>query len=459
MKKIWIIIISILAAIILAAVVFVKVYTNQVAERVANEKLAQVLEEKQIPLKWSGLSIRIGHIHWFKLLTKREVIVDDVYVGLDSVAFKKTDDKTEVSLCDLRVKAHDLRYNIADSTFSFYDSVYSISAEDIDFTSPDGLFNLRVGKFSTAHDGTFVFKNIVGGNTDKPEEHAFKMGKEMADWAQFQFKEARISPTNIARMIKDKKIDIEKVVVHGDQVRVYHDSQFPCKHAKPMPQQALAAIEMPLCIRCVEAELTTLNVNVTLDGKHAGTLPLYKSSVTITDISNTPNNVLKAKVTSHFANGGPMHLTMNMRQNKRCTFDYHVNVGQTSGENLTDLMMPMLGLQVSCNIHSIKADFKGDKDTIGGTFCMRYDSLSFYMDKYSPEEHIAKLAGLGNAFAPIVIQNRNPRKPNAEPQAYTLHSERNPMKPVPEYMLVILCKGIVCTVAPEWIAKIINEKI
>ena len=177
MKKIWIIIISILAAIILAAVVFVKVYTNEVAERVANEKLAQVLEEQQIPLTWSGLSIRIGHIHWFKLLTKREVIVDGVYVGLDSVAFKKADDKTEVSLCDLHVKAHDLRYNIADSTFSFNDSVYSISAEDIDFTSPDGLFRLRVGKFTTAHDGTFVFKNIVGGNTDKPKEHAHRIAR------------------------------------------------------------------------------------------------------------------------------------------------------------------------------------------------------------------------------------------------------------------------------------------
>lgn len=431
---------------------------DKIAERVANEKLQLVVEEQHIPITWSGLHLRIGHIHWLKLLSQRVVQVDRVRVSCEQIVYADTANFSSLQLDSLTVEVHDICYNLRDSSFAYNDSVYLLQSGRLAYTSPDRLFEATVGSLYTRDAGEILLKDIAGGNTDKPEEHADRMGKQEVTWARFNLQAVRISPVNVIRLAQAQEINIDSVEICGKSTDIYYDSHYPPKEPYPMPSESMLAIKMPLHVGYIDAMLNQFHVAVTTDGKHAGTLELKQTHARIRNLSNRPGSTMHTTLQTHFADGGKVNIATDMTMNKQGSLTFDADITQTTGSNLASLTKPLLGVELNCNFHSICTRCTGDSKTLHGTFCMVYDSLSIHVDEDNPMEELGKFAGLVNTLAPVVLYNRNPRSANAEPKSFEVQAQHDPMQPFPAYFIGTINDGMLQTVLPFGIGKGLMQK-
>jgi hypothetical protein len=224
-----------------------------------------------------------------------------------------------------------------------------------------------------------------------------------------------------------------------------------------MPQQSLAAVEMPLLINHLNASLGVLHVAVTMDGKNVGLLDLKKTRARVADISNTPGSTMKAKVTTHIG-GGEVNVATNMTLNKQCSLTYNAEIKELKGRDLLSLTKPMLGVELNCNFHNISTNCKGDSKNMSGTFCVRYDSLSVHLDEHGPMKDLSSLAWLVNPLASVVLYNRNPRSDHEEPATFEVSADYDPMQPFPAYFIAIIGDGIVQSILPFGMGKGMLQK-
>lgn len=431
---------------------------DKIAERVANEKLQQMVDEQHVPLTWSGLHLRIGHIHWLKLLCQQVVQVDRVRLSCEQIAYADTANSTSLQLDSLTVEVHDICYNLRDSSFAYNDSVYLLQSGRLAYTSPDSLFEVTIGSLYTRDAGEIVLKYILGGNTDKPEEHADRMGKQEVTWARFNLQEVRVSAVNVIRLAQAQEINIDSVGICGKSTNIYYDSHYPPKEPYPMPSESLLAIKMPLNVGHLDATLKQFHVAVTTDGKHAGTLELKQTHARIRNISNRPGSTMRTTLQTHFADGGTVKIATDMTMNKHGSLTFDADITQTTGSNLASLTKPLLGVELKCNFHSISTRCTGDSKNLRGTFCMQYDSLSIHVDEDNPMEELGKFAGIVNTLAPVVLYNKNPRSANAEPKSFEVGAKHDPMQPFPAYFIGVINDGMLQTILPFGIGKGLMQK-
>ncbi|MBR4521432.1 MAG: hypothetical protein IKO63_08460 [Paludibacteraceae bacterium] len=487
MKRSTIITLIVLAVLLLAATVVV-LRADRLAEQMTTEQIMKVAEEQLIPLTWSDLHVRllhgsvqvdslsvqlnlpdsvtgdttrvalqvaelgVGRIHWLTLLRRRVVRLDRVRIDNAAVALCNTGDKTLLSLDSLCVVARDICYNLLDSTLTYNDSVYHLQLSNLDYTSADGLFRATVGSLLTSDAGSIVLRNISGGNTDKKEEHALKMGKQEVTWARFNLSEVRVSPVNIIRMALAKEVKLDTITIQGPKTEIYYDAHFPPKEPYPLPQESLEAVKMPLQIGYLKASLGLLHVGITMDGKHAGTLDLKKTHAQISDISNTPGSTMRTKVATHIG-GSDIKIATDMKMNRQRSLTYNAELKNLKGSDLKSLTMPLLGVELNCNFRDITAKCQGTGETMTGSFCMLYDSLSLHVDDKGPVKELASLAWLVNAFSGVVLYNRNPRTDHEQPFTCEVSVEHDPMQPFPAYFIAVIGDGIVQTILPFGMGK------
>ncbi len=442
----------------------------------------------------------IGRIHWIKLIKHRVLRIDKINIrqphiitrspkeamqalshnesdtakhgpipvhGIEirtvnikngSFAFSQITDKLQMQADSVSLSIYHLAYNFADSTFSFCDSLYHFKTTNTCFTSANGLFRVKTKTIETADAGKIIIKNITGGNTDKKEQHASRMGKIPSTWAQFDIKQASTSPINIIRMAKAREIKIGRVDVQGSQVSIYRDNQYPPRKQYPMPQEAIAGISIPLNIGEVGVTTDRFNVSLTLDGIHSGSMVLKNNNIKISNLTNTKGKTFHTKLTSTLEDGGNIHADIDMVLNHKCEFSCITEITNTSGNNFLSFTKPLLGINARCNIHNLTMNSHGDKDKQQSTFCMQYDSLGISIDKTTPIERLSKMAGVINTFAPSVLFRQNPRQKGQMPQSYQVQCTRDPWKPFPVYLFGPLSEGIFQTVLPPAIAKTIEKK-
>lgn len=468
---------------------------DRIARRVAMKQLARLTAENELMLTLSDMQIRLLHgsvrmdtlsvslalpdtltgdttfvdltvprlyvapIHWLTLARKRIVRIGKISITDASVALRKKNDQTRLSVDSLNLTVRDIRYSIADTTLTYNDSLYHISAAHVDYTTPDGLFRAVIGSLLTENAGGITLTDISGGNTDKKEEHADRMGKCETTWAQFKLRQVSTSPVNIVRMVQQQQLSLDSLRIDGQQVDIYYDTHYPPKQPYPLPQQSLEAVKMPLQINHMTAALGKLHIGMTTDAVHAGYLDLMHTNARIANISNTPGSTMHAALTTHFAGGGDIRVATDMTVNKRCALTFDADMTNVKGSSLTSIAKPLYGVEIGCNFHSISTRCHGDKDTLGGTFCMRYDSLRLHVDDKGPIKELSSLSGLINTFATVVLFDKNPRFPDQEPKAFTVSASYDPMQPFPAYFIAAIVDGMAQTVMPFGLGKgIMNKK-
>ena len=434
-----------------------------------------------------------GHIHWIKAARQRILHLDRITVErpvltarsakdvLDALAeqpkdtavqnplqgvrvdrFKLKDaagditncnDKLHLGIDSLNITLRDLSFNFADTTFGICDSLYLLTASNMLFCSEDGLTKATVDRFYTADAGPIRLGGINGGNTDKKAEHAHRMGNIAATWMQFSMRDIHTSPVNIIRTAMNKELKLDSLLISGNSMEIYRDHQFAPKEKYPMPQEDMMKSEVPFLIDHMLIDVDKFVISLTENGKDVGTLAFTHNNIHMSNITNAQGSVVKTVVTNRLSDGGSVKMGMDMTVNPACSFTFHQEMTKTHGSTLAALTVPVMGVAIGADIHSLRLDCKGDKHSLQGKFCMQYDSLTLHVEENTPIEDLAKTAGIVNLFAPVVLQKQNPRHADQPAESFDVQGKRDPWKPFPFYFMDPITEGIMKTILPLSMAE------
>ena len=362
-------------------------------------------------------------------------------------------DKLHLSLDSLSLTLHDLAFTFADTSFTLCDSVYMFDVRNLLYCSEDGLTSATVKRVHTADAGPIYVEGVEGGNTDKPKEHAHRMGNVAATWMQFSMRDIHTSPINLFLTAKNKELKLDSVRISGNSMTIYRDDQYPAKEKYPMPQEDMMKSEMPFLINLIHIDFDKFAVSLTDNGKNVGSLAFTHNDIKMKNVTNKEGSVVTTAVTNRLADGGKVKVGMEMTVNQACSFHFVQDMTDTHGTTLADFTVPLMGVALGADIHSIHLDCKGNKNTLAGTFCMQYDSLTMHVEEDSPVEDLAKTAGIVNLFAPMVLQKQNPRHPGQPAESFEVKGTHNPWKPFPFYFMDPITEGIMKTILPLGIAE------
>lgn len=491
--KILLVILSIFVLMIVAYFV-AEWYLERNALSMVNNRLAKMPENKQLCVSWSDIDIslltgkvridsltfnasiadtatgdtthvttivprvEIGSIHWWPLLFKRNLCIDEIQAMDGTVDIKHTQNQWHFSTDSLFLAVHDVEYRFADSSLTLSDSLYYFSARHCSYTSSDSLLHVAWQAITTENGGCLTIQDMSGGHTDSKKKHAKNKGKIPASWAQFEIPEIRTSSFNLIRVAQSDTIAIDSLIVDAEKMSIYRDEQYPPEEPYPMMHEKIKGLPIPLDIAYTGLSINTFNLEWTPDGSHVGKMTLRNMETHIQHLSNHENAKINIGFNGRFAKGGKTRGKLNMTLDEQCHFGLNVNVTDLTGDSFRDFLYPVFGLELTSNIHSLVMNTQGDKTKTKGDFCMLYDTFKARIDKkktFNPQ--LSKYAGVINTFAYVALLQHNPRRKGKEPRTCEVEAVRDEWEPMHKYLIAPLNDGMAQTVLPKGLVRSIKK--
>ena len=382
--------------------------------------------------------------------------VSKVMLKGGELSFHRLGNHMRLGIGDINLNLYDIGYGISSGHFGYCDSLYDLSLSKISFTSGTGLYAMSLDSLSTRNSGKIAISNFKGENTVGKLQLTNKKGKVPVSWTEFKIKKLHTSKVNIVRSVNERKIEIDSVVVNGNQLTVFRDARHAAKTATKMPQEALTSISIPLHIKNVDVRMPYLKLENQPQKGSTGSIQLHDVAFSLNNVSNQEGNTLKARIRPHLGKGsGDIHL--HLVNDKNSSFTLEANLKNVKGSDLESLLNPLFGVSVSADISKLTSNVNGNRNSASGSFCLQYTDLQIHMNKQS-QKKIDK-SDLVNHFAGAAIHKQNPRKPGEPPYSCTVNVKRDPMKPVGNYLTSILFDGVKKTVLRDLTLKEVDKLI
>lgn len=388
-----------------------------------------------------------------------EVEIKRIDVSGASFALRYLDNQLQLNIDSADVKTGRVGYNLRSDSLFYDDSAYSLLLRRLSFMSSNGLFSARIRELSTEDTGAINVQGIIAGNTVGKFDLADRMGKVPVTWAHAEISRLTTSACNLPRLITQKRLLIDTIVVEGERLQVLRDVRYKPKEQYPMPQQEIMSIPVPLEIKTVKSEIAKLEVEFANQIDHCGKMDLRKMNVTIKNFTNSE------KATTHITTKGLMgenaklNLGLNLTNDKKCHFSADMRIQEATGAALDGFLIPLAGVNLRTNLHDMHCTMAGDSKSATGDFCMIYDSLKINIDKTKmPVEVVAKHAGVINFVLSLMVPVCNPRNPGHEPFTCKVSAERDPMDNFAMYMFGPVIDGLEQTLLPKFVHNTIKNK-
>lgn len=388
------------------------------------------------------------------------VEVDRIDIDNCSLQLSDAASSLQLSLENLSFDAYDLAYDLTTSSLSYNDSIYKLSLDNLDFISPDGLYRLCMESLETHDAGAVVMKQLHCYNTVKKTELADRLGKIPATWIDVVISQISTSPVNLVRQALAKEIVIDHIDLQGSNAHMFRDIRYPQRDPSPMPQDELMAMPVSLRIRTVQMAMPKIDIEMCMLGLESGLIGAEHVRGTITNITNHKGESMHAKMHAALAHGGEGELAASFKMDKAAHFDMSATFNGVKSASFNTFLHPLFGMEADFTINELTTSYAGDRICANGTFCMTYDDIKVRVIKDdTPYSVIAKNADAINVFAPAVLQHRNPRIPGQKPQSYEVTKTRDEMQNVAVYLTGPLLDGVLKTLLPGLVVKIIDQQI
>lgn len=384
--------------------------------------------------------------------------ISKAIINGEEISVKRLKDSLKIELGKINAKAFGLGYSVASSKISFCDSLYDLTLKGVAFTNSNGLYAINLDTLSTRNSGSVSIKNFHGRNTVAKKELSSRKGNVPVTWTNLKIKELHTSNVNLIRVIQEKKIEIDSVFITGDQVNTFRDSRHYPKVPFKMPQESLASISIPIHVGGVKLTMPYFKMEVMpMSGSGGvGAFNFHDVDATISNITNKVDSTIKVHMRPRLGKGkGDLHL--NLTLDKNSTFTAKAVINNINGSDLETFLHPVFGVKMAVNISKLNTSLKGNKNSIGGSFCMQYTGLQVKIDKDKAPKKLEGKAGLINTFSGAAIFKENPRENQSEPYTCTISVKRNPMKNYGSYMVSAMLDGVEKTVLRKLALKEVSK--
>lgn len=348
----------------------------------------------------------------------------------------------------LSVKVRDLHLNTADMQFTYNDSIYYLSADQLYLCLPDGSKELSVSNLHTEDSGPIS----IGTTRLRDLFSNTKMAKKAHEpivWIDLTLNSLRTSPINPIRKALAQDFTFDSVYADVQRMHVISDERYPLTKPERTPQKVLMSIPATFAVNSVHAFVHTIDVALTLDGEQYGKLQLKDITAQLNQVTNRKNAVWKSLVSAPMGKGH-IEATFAMHMNRNSDIDTEIYGEDFELNILNPFIRPIVGLTFESHVDKLEACFNGDHAEANGEFLMMYHGLevAFHKDQEISIEVIKKFGKTIEGFANNLIPKSNPTAVDIEPRRYKVSWKRDEWKPYPLYVFGPCIMGVVETMLP-----------
>lgn len=382
---------------------------------------------------------------FLKKVSLSELRVEKGNIGLDN-----SGNPMKVSAQGISCSVRDIGLLLAENQFVFNDSCYSFAVDSLDYIDPTGLSRIQMGRLTTTDAGPVKAHAMHLYNTVSQEQVAEKMGKVAAMWYDVTIDSLATSPLNIPRLVQSKRVEIDSIYLSGPVIVLFQDDRYPPAVPYATLQEGLNTLDMPLLIKRIDARVKAFTFIWETTHINRGTFPLHNLRLSISSVSNAPNNLMKMGLKSGSEKDGRLDFSLLIRNNKQESTQGTMKISGLDASRLDSFVRPLFGATAKADIQKIDCTFKGDKHQMTEDFCMLYDNLKLHAwnDTSAPYKIVSKNSGFVSFLANIAVASSNPTKPGKDPKTVEVTFERDPMTPYPAYIIQNLTMGMLRTVLP-----------
>lgn len=377
------------------------------------------------------------------------IAVRHIEVSDLSLRLKSLSSPLSLRLDSLSFEGGAFAYNLADSLFTYNDSVYSFSINAFYAKLPDGISEAELHDLATEDGGPLKLGYTRYRNTITPKQLADKV-KEPTTWIDIQLDALTTSAINPIRKALAQDYTIDTLRAKVRRMHVSRDERYPPKTPFLPPQEYLKQIPVTFAVRNAVASISKMDIEFANTNVNCGQLHLKNLQANLASITNRRGAVWNCRMKAPFGENGHIEAAYRMHLNKNSEFDVNLQGKDIDICDMNTFLRPLIGITCDCHIDRLDADYKGDKTMASGEFCMQYHGLNVKVHKEDdiPYKVVTKNADFFTSAANTLIPKSNPTAVDIRPRAYSVEWKRDEWKPYPLYIFGPCIDGAMKTMLP-----------
>ncbi len=228
-------------------------------------------------------------------LSKLAVDVKNVKINNAAIELT-TNDNENLKLSPIHLKLKGLYYDsLTDLAKTLIPAeAIDLNTGDLNFTTSDGLNEIRVGQFSLSNkENDFTIENIEIVPLLGREEYAKAVGIE-TDWIKSSIPSLTVYGFDFRRMLKERAFIASYVIINKPKVEVYRDKNYidPYPKKKQLLTSMLRSIESSIDVDSAYVKEAQISYSeIPEKGKNPGTISFERMDVNINNITNLPSKI------------------------------------------------------------------------------------------------------------------------------------------------------------------------
>jgi hypothetical protein len=368
----------------------------------------------QTPLKPSSPSHKLGigniEIKKFQILSaKIEVLTPSLKER--PYAFKSS---------NIMLDADNVRWNDREKNHSLLEILkgisFSVVMKEAHWISPQGNYQIVSQRvFYTHREGIMEMENCQGKASRDSTANKFPL--EPPKGLHFDLKYVLFRGFNWPSLLLGESFEVDSVHIQSGNIGVIDEHQAPHGHIyKPLPQEWLEKISMPLSIKIMEfKDLSMAYEERNQETGKSGNLNFFHSSGIIQNIHNRSFTKIREdsvliRFTSSFYGKGNLVVNLGFNlQSPDLDFKVHAHMTQFPLIEINSMTLPLAGIKVSGgNLNSLNFTMQGNRWKTQGKVNALYRNLRLkflVQSRIKDPKKIKTMSSLANTF---LILNDNP---------------------------------------------------
>jgi len=366
-------------------------------------------------------------------------VVEDFITGLtiDTILFHdaavnvhSTASHFDLQASQLSLALYGLGFSaINEIPYHYNDSVYQFHLGHVDIVTPDSVVGITASHVRYDNGGAFTMgKTHIRHIIDKWQLTNL-MNEEPVTLIDMHLDSLYTSSKNIVKEVYtlENGFFLDTLYANVSSLDIFRDARNTIKQPYHLPQTYITELSYPFVVHCVKANIDRINIRLAMTKANIGRLGLGPIHLNISNVTPIRNSVISTTACGKMGNGN-VNAVFKMTVNDNCDWHLQLKASHIDAHHLDNMLYPLVGLRIGCDIHSITADYGGNTTLATGTYCMTYNNVDLYADKNSntPFKIVKDLSGLINSADKTIIHPANPTKEGKEPVAYHVQWKNNP---------------------------------
>ena len=349
----------------------------------------------------------------------------------------------------LSAEVKDLHFDCSDKVFSYNDSAYALSADNLFLRLPDGSKEMRFRDLETKDSGPVLLGESRIRDLFSNKKMADR-AKEPISWIDLTINRLETSPINPIRKAIAQDWTLDSLYVDVRRMHTIRDERYVATKPYPIPQDVLMKIPAKFAVKNVKAYVDEMFIEVTMNGEQYGQLTLNKIDAQLSNVTNRRNALWTNAISAPIGKNGRVRATFAMYMNKEGTFDCEINGTDIELSFLNPFIRPLVGLSFDSHVDKLETTYCGNRIKADGDFLMMYHGLtvtSYPKEKAALREvqkHAKTIENLANSLVP----KSNPTAVDPAPRRYMVTWKRDETKPYPLYVFGPCINGVIETMLP-----------